>query len=64
MPSTGHRCPARRASTNRTLLLLRRRRSWPREAALALGVSAADYDRMIDPKTMVGNPHRDLGLDC
>jgi fumarate hydratase class II len=34
-----------------------------REAALALGVSATDFDRIVDPKTMVGNPHRDLGLD-
>src|SRR5262249_40115045 len=34
-----------------------------REAALALGVSAADFDRIVQPKTMVGNPRRDLGLD-
>jgi fumarate hydratase class II len=34
-----------------------------REAALALGVSAADFDRIVDPTTMVGNPRRDLGLD-
>ena len=34
-----------------------------RAAALALGVSAADFDRIVDPKTMVGNPRRDLGLD-
>jgi fumarate hydratase class II len=33
-----------------------------REAALALGVSAADFDRIIDPKTMVGDPRCDLGL--
>jgi fumarate hydratase class II len=33
-----------------------------REAALALGVSAADFDRIVDPKTMVGSPRRDLGL--
>jgi fumarate hydratase class II len=33
-----------------------------REAALALGVPAADFDRIVDPKTMVGNPRRDLGL--
>jgi fumarate hydratase class II len=33
-----------------------------REAALALGVSAADFDRIVDPKTMVGNPRQDLGL--
>ena len=34
-----------------------------REAALALGVSAADFDRIVDPKTMVGDPRRDLGLE-
>jgi fumarate hydratase, class II len=34
-----------------------------REAALALDVSAADFDRIVDPKTMVGDPRRDLGLD-
>jgi fumarate hydratase class II len=33
-----------------------------REAALALGVSADDYDRFVDPATMVGDPRRDLGL--
>ena len=33
-----------------------------REAALALGVSAADFDRIVSPETMVGNPGRDLGL--
>jgi fumarate hydratase class II len=33
-----------------------------REAALALGVSAADFDRIVDAKTMVGDPHRDLGI--
>jgi fumarate hydratase class II len=33
-----------------------------REAALALGVSAADFDRIVDPEKMVGNPRRDLGL--
>jgi fumarate hydratase class II len=33
-----------------------------REAALALGVSAADFDRIVDPATMVGDPRRDLGL--
>jgi fumarate hydratase class II len=33
-----------------------------REVALALGVSAADFDRIVDPKTMVGDPERDLGL--
>ena len=35
-----------------------------REAALALGVGATDFDRIIDPKTMVGDPHRDLGLEA
>jgi fumarate hydratase class II len=34
-----------------------------REAALALGVSAADYDRIVDPAEMVGHPRRDLGLE-
>jgi fumarate hydratase class II len=34
-----------------------------RDAALALGVSAADFDRIVQPKTMVGNPRRDLGLE-
>ena len=34
-----------------------------REAALALGVSQADFDRIVDPKTMVGDPRRDLGVD-
>lgn len=33
-----------------------------RSAALALGVSAAEFDRIVDPKTMIGNPRRDLGL--
>jgi fumarate hydratase class II len=34
-----------------------------RDAALALGVSATDFDRIVDPKSMVGDPHRDLGLE-
>jgi fumarate hydratase class II len=34
-----------------------------REAALALGVSAADFDRIVDPAAMVGDPRRDLGLE-
>ena len=34
-----------------------------REAALALGVPAADFDRIIDPAAMVGHPRHDLGLD-
>jgi fumarate hydratase class II len=34
-----------------------------RDAALALGVSAADFDRIVDPETMVGHPRRDLGLE-
>jgi hypothetical protein len=29
---------------------------------LALGIAAADFDRIVDPKTMVGVPERDLGL--
>jgi fumarate hydratase class II len=33
-----------------------------REAALALGVTAADFDRIVDPKAMVGHPRRDLRL--
>ena len=33
-----------------------------REAALALGVSAEDFDRIVDAGTMVGEPRRDLGL--
>jgi fumarate hydratase class II len=33
-----------------------------REAAVALGVSAADFDRIVDPRSMVGDPRRDLGL--
>jgi fumarate hydratase class II len=34
-----------------------------REAALALGVSANDFDRIVDPKRMVGDPHHDLGVE-
>jgi fumarate hydratase, class II len=34
-----------------------------RDAALALGVSAADFDRIVQPTTMVGDPRRDLGLE-
>ena len=33
-----------------------------REAALKEGVSAEEFDRIVDPKKMVGNPHRDLGI--
>jgi fumarate hydratase class II len=33
-----------------------------REAALALGVPADEFDRIVVPKTMVGDPRRDLGL--
>jgi hypothetical protein len=33
-----------------------------RDAALALGVSAFDFDRIVQPKSMVGDPRRDLGL--
>lgn len=34
-----------------------------REAALALGIRANEFDRIVVPKTMVGNPRRDLDLD-
>ncbi len=34
-----------------------------REAALASGVGSADFDRIVDPRVMVGDPHRDLGLN-
>jgi fumarate hydratase class II len=34
-----------------------------REAALALGVSAADFDRIVDPAAMVGDPRRDVGIE-
>jgi fumarate hydratase class II len=34
-----------------------------REAALASGVSAEDFDQIVDPKNMVGDPRRDLGVD-
>jgi fumarate hydratase class II len=33
-----------------------------RAAALTLGVSASDFDRIVDPGTMVGDPRRDLSL--
>jgi fumarate hydratase class II len=33
-----------------------------RAAALSSGVSAADFDRIVDPKTMVGDPRHDLGM--
>jgi fumarate hydratase, class II len=34
-----------------------------RDAALKTGfVNAEDFDRIVDPKTMVGNPRRDLGM--
>jgi fumarate hydratase class II len=33
-----------------------------REAALASGVSAGEFDRIVRPETMVGDPRRDLGL--
>ena len=35
-----------------------------REAALTLGVSATDFDRIVDPMTMVGHPRHDLGLEA
>jgi len=31
-------------------------------AAIAMGVSQDEFDRIVDPETMVGDPHRDLGL--
>ena len=34
-----------------------------REAALALGVPAEEFDRIVTPKSMVGHPRQDLGLD-
>jgi len=34
-----------------------------RDAALSMGVSAADFDRIINPRTMVGHPRRDLGIE-
>jgi fumarate hydratase class II len=33
-----------------------------RDAALALGVDPALFDRLVDPDAMVGDPERDLGL--
>jgi fumarate hydratase class II len=33
-----------------------------REAAIALGVDADEFDRLVDPAKMVGEPRRDLGL--
>jgi fumarate hydratase class II len=33
-----------------------------REAALASGVSKGDFDRIVDPAAMVGDPRHDLGL--
>jgi len=34
-----------------------------REAALKSGVSPEDFDRIVVPERMVGNPRRDLGLE-
>jgi fumarate hydratase class II len=34
-----------------------------REAALALGVAADEFDRVVDPAAMVGDPHRDVRTD-
>jgi fumarate hydratase class II len=34
-----------------------------REAALALGVSEAEFDRIVNPNKMVGDPRHDLMLD-
>jgi fumarate hydratase class II len=33
-----------------------------REAALASGITAAEFDCIVDPTKMIGNPRRDLGL--
>jgi hypothetical protein len=34
-----------------------------REAALGGGfINAEEFDRVVDPKKMVGNPRRDLGI--
>jgi fumarate hydratase class II len=33
-----------------------------REAAIQSGVSAAEFDRIVVPGEMVGNPHKDLGV--
>jgi fumarate hydratase class II len=33
-----------------------------REAAIASGVLATEFDQWVDPKSMVGDPHRDLGM--
>jgi fumarate hydratase, class II len=34
-----------------------------REAALSGGfISSDEFDRVVDPKKMVGNPRRDLGM--
>jgi fumarate hydratase class II len=33
-----------------------------REAALKEGVNGEEFDRIVDPKKMVGNPRRDLQL--
>jgi fumarate hydratase class II len=35
----------------------------PREAALAPGMSAGHFDRIVGARTMVGRPRRDLGLE-
>jgi fumarate hydratase, class II len=34
-----------------------------RDAALALGVSAEEFDRVVDPAAMVGRPRMDLGVE-
>jgi fumarate hydratase class II len=34
-----------------------------REAALAVGVSAEEFDTIVVPRTMVGDPSSDLGLE-
>jgi fumarate hydratase class II len=34
-----------------------------RNAALSMGVSATDFDRIVNPNTMVGHPKHDLGIE-
>jgi fumarate hydratase class II len=34
-----------------------------RDAALSMGIVAAEFDRIVNPASMVGRPRRDLGLE-
>jgi fumarate hydratase class II len=34
------------------------------EAALALGLSATEFEQVVVPATMIGDPRHDLGLDA